>query len=85
MRGRGVIAGLLAVCGAVALSGPARADQFDSVMQLDNMGVSYDPRRREPRGRLPLDYDGSTPQAGLPVSEMPHLDADQGYRVAPQP
>ena len=42
MRGRGVIAGVLAVCGAVVLSGPARADQYDFVMQLDNMGVSYE-------------------------------------------
>ena len=31
MRGRGVIAGVIAVCGAVALSGPARADQFDFI------------------------------------------------------
>ena len=42
MRGRGVIAGVLAVCGAVALSGPARADQYDFISQLDNMGVSYE-------------------------------------------
>ena len=42
MRGRGVIAGVLAVCGAVALSGPARADQFDFITQLGNMGVSYE-------------------------------------------
>ena len=42
MRGRGVIAGVLAVCGAVALAGPARADQFDFITQLDNMGVSYE-------------------------------------------
>ena len=41
MRGRGVIAGLLAVCGAVALSGPAQADQYDFISQLDNSGVSY--------------------------------------------
>ena len=41
MRGRGVIAGLLATCGAVALSGPARADQYDFISQLDNAGVSY--------------------------------------------
>jgi hypothetical protein len=41
MRGCGVIAGLLAVCGAVALSGPARADQYDFISQLDNSGVSY--------------------------------------------
>ena len=42
MRGRGVIAGVLAGCGAVALSGPARADEFDFITQLDNTGVSYE-------------------------------------------
>ena len=42
MRGRGVIAGLLAICGAVALSGPAHADQYDFISQLDNAGVSYE-------------------------------------------
>ena len=42
MRGPGVIAGLLAVCGAVALSGPARADQYDFISQLDSSGVSYE-------------------------------------------
>jgi hypothetical protein len=31
MRGRGVIPGVLAVCGAVALSGPAHADQYDFI------------------------------------------------------
>lgn len=41
MRGPGVIAGLLATCGAVALSGPARADQYDFISELDNSGVSY--------------------------------------------
>jgi hypothetical protein len=43
MRGRGVIGGLLAICGAVAvaLSGPAHADQYDFISQLDNAGVSY--------------------------------------------
>ncbi len=42
MRGRGVIAGLLATRGAVALSGPAHADQYDFISQLDdNSGVSY--------------------------------------------
>jgi hypothetical protein len=41
MQGRGVIGGLLAVCGAVALSGPAHADQYDFISQLDNSGVSY--------------------------------------------
>ena len=41
MRGRGVIAGLLATCVAVALSGPAHADQDDFISQLDNSGVSY--------------------------------------------
>ena len=42
MRGRGVIAGLLAVCGAVVLSVPARADQYDFISALDNAGVSYE-------------------------------------------
>lgn len=41
MRGHVVIAGLLAPCGAVALSGPARADQYDFISELDNSGVSY--------------------------------------------
>jgi Protein of unknown function (DUF732) len=41
MRGRGVIAVLLATCGAVALSGPAHADQDDFISQLDKSGVSY--------------------------------------------
>lgn len=41
MRGPGVIAGLLAICGAVVLSGPAHADQYDFISQLDNSGVSY--------------------------------------------
>ena len=40
--GHEFIAGVLAVCGAVALSGPARADQFDFITQLDNMGVSHE-------------------------------------------
>ena len=42
MRGRGVIAGVLAACGAVALSVPAHADQYDFISQLDNLGVSYE-------------------------------------------
>jgi hypothetical protein len=42
MRGRSVIAGVLAVCGAVVLSGPARADQYDFISALDNAGVSYE-------------------------------------------
>jgi hypothetical protein len=37
MRERGVIAGLVAVLGAVALSGPAHADQYDFISQLDAM------------------------------------------------
>jgi len=41
MRRRGVIAAVLAMCGAVLMSSPARADQYDFIMQLDNMGVSY--------------------------------------------
>jgi hypothetical protein len=42
MRGRGVIAGVLAACEAVAVSAPAHADQYDFITQLDNMGVSYE-------------------------------------------
>ena len=42
MRGRGVIAGVLAAFGAVALSAPARADQYDFIAQLDNQGVFYE-------------------------------------------
>ena len=42
MRGRGVIAGVLAMCGAVALSVPAHADQYDFISALDNAGVSYE-------------------------------------------
>lgn len=42
MRGRGGVAGVLAVCGAVALSSPARADQYDFIAQLDNGGVYYE-------------------------------------------
>jgi hypothetical protein len=41
MRGPGVIAGLLVTCGAVAFSGPARADEYDFISELDNSGVSY--------------------------------------------
>lgn len=41
MRGHAVIAGVLATCGALALSGPARADQYDFISELDNSGVSY--------------------------------------------
>ena len=41
MRGRGVIAGLLATIGAVALSRPAHADKYDFISELDNAGVSY--------------------------------------------
>ena len=42
MGGPGVIAGLLAIWGAVTLSGPAHADQYDFISQLDNSGVSYE-------------------------------------------
>jgi Protein of unknown function (DUF732) len=42
MRVGGVIAGVLAVCGAVALSGPAHADQYDFISALDSAGVSYE-------------------------------------------
>ncbi|WP_099041838.1 DUF732 domain-containing protein [Mycobacterium neglectum] len=42
MRGRGVISGVLAVCGAVAMSSPAGADQYDFIAQLDNRGVYYE-------------------------------------------
>ena len=33
---------MLAVGGALAWSAPARADQYDFIMQLDNSGVSYE-------------------------------------------
>ena len=42
MRERGVNAGVLAVCGAVVLSVPARANQYDFISALDNAGVSYE-------------------------------------------
>ena len=42
MRGRGGIAGVLAVCGALVLSGPARADEYDFISQLDSTGVYYE-------------------------------------------
>ncbi|MBY0287296.1 MAG: DUF732 domain-containing protein [Mycobacteriaceae bacterium] len=42
MRGRGVFASVLAMCGAVAMSSPARADQYEFIAQLDNMGVYYE-------------------------------------------
>ena len=32
---------MLATCVAVALSGPAHADQYDFISQLDNSGVSH--------------------------------------------
>ena len=39
---RGGFATVLAVCGAVALSVPAQADEFDFVSQLDSAGVYYE-------------------------------------------
>ena len=42
MRGRGGIAVVLAVCGAVALSVPAQADEYDFISQLDSGGVYYE-------------------------------------------
>ncbi|MGV0872051.1 DUF732 domain-containing protein [Mycolicibacterium sp. XJ879] len=42
MRGRWGIASALALCGAVVLSSPARADQYEFIAQLDNMGVWYE-------------------------------------------
>ena len=42
MRGRGGIAVVLAICGAVALSCPARADEYDFISQLDSSGVYYE-------------------------------------------
>lgn len=41
MRGRGGSAVVLAVCGAVALSVPAQADEYDFIGQLDSGGVYY--------------------------------------------
>jgi hypothetical protein len=42
MRGRGVLLTLVATCGALASSAPARADQYDFISALDNSGVSYE-------------------------------------------
>jgi hypothetical protein len=42
MRGRGGISVVLAVCGAVALSGPGQADEYDFISQLDSTGVYYE-------------------------------------------
>jgi hypothetical protein len=42
MRGRGVLLALVATCGALALSAPARADQYDFISALDSSGVSYE-------------------------------------------
>lgn len=42
MRGRGVIAALVATSGALALSAPANADQYDFISALDDSGVSYE-------------------------------------------
>ncbi|RDH76909.1 DUF732 domain-containing protein [Mycolicibacterium moriokaense] len=42
MRGCGGIAVVLAVCGAVALSVPAQADEFDFIGELDSTGVYYE-------------------------------------------
>ena len=33
---------MLAVCGAVALSGVVRADEYDFISQLDSTGVYYE-------------------------------------------
>lgn len=37
-----VLGASLAMCAAVSLSAPARADQYDFIGQLDSMGVSYE-------------------------------------------
>ena len=42
MRGRGGIAVVLAMCGAVALSVPAHADEYDFISQLDSTGLYYE-------------------------------------------
>ncbi len=42
MRGRGGIAVVLAVSGAVALSVPAHADEYDFISELDSSGVYYE-------------------------------------------
>jgi hypothetical protein len=42
MRGRGGISVVLAVRGAVALSGPGQADEYDFISQLDSTGVYYE-------------------------------------------
>ncbi|CAJ1501279.1 DUF732 domain-containing protein [[Mycobacterium] burgundiense] len=41
MRKRGVIAAVLAVCGSVLFAGPAQADQYDFISELDSAGVWY--------------------------------------------
>lgn len=38
---RGVTAAVLAVSASVVLAGPARADQYDFITELDNAGVWY--------------------------------------------
>ena len=42
MRGHGVLLALIASCGALASSAPARADQYDFISVLDDSGVSYE-------------------------------------------
>lgn len=39
-RGGG-IAAVVALCGSVLLAGPAHADQYDFISDLDNSGVYY--------------------------------------------
>lgn len=41
MRGRGVFAAALAVSASVLLAGPARADKYDFIFELDDAGVWY--------------------------------------------
>src|SRR5258705_255325 len=88
MRVRGVFAGVLAVCGAVALSGPAHADQYDFITQLDNMGVSYESMLdmidvgKEPchdlrSGATPPVVLGKLQKTGFAPAE-PNIDAEFG-------
>ena len=57
MRGRGVIAGVLAVCGAVVLSGPARADQYDFVTGARQCGGERPVDQRHDRYRQVACHD----------------------------
>ncbi|BBZ32990.1 DUF732 domain-containing protein [Mycolicibacterium confluentis] len=42
MRGRVLVAAVSAACGSMVLAGPAAADQYDFISDLDNAGVWYE-------------------------------------------